>query len=60
MPVSGFKRGDRVVTPAGREVTVVRVSPRGLGAECVEVRYDDGRNNRKLRAASLRFARRDG
>lgn len=55
MPISGFKPGDRVLTPSGKLATVVRIAQ--ATPETLVVRYDHDASTRSFRAAALRFAR---
>lgn len=52
MPVAGFKKGQRVLTPALHTGKVSKVTKRS-GREFVTVRYDHG-GEREFSASSLR------
>ena len=51
MPISGMKKGNRVITPSGRNATVVDV----IGSLSVKIRYDDDRTMRVMRQSALRL-----
>lgn len=55
MPVTGFRVGERVVTPSGWFAIVVRVNT--VGSSTATVRYEHTGKTRKFRQASLRSTR---
>ena len=60
MPVAGFRKGDRVLTPAGKRGVVFRIKSRN--PEVVVVDYADGERGtfrNTFRAGALRFDGRD-
>lgn len=66
MPISGFRVGDRVLTPADRLATVVAVVS-GKHPQTLRVRYDavirfdpgpDARVHGELRGSALRLVKR--
>lgn len=57
MPVSGFHKGDRVQTPAGRYAVVVRTSKRS-GREIVAVKHEGSGRRLEIAAGSLRLVNR--
>lgn len=55
MPISGFKKGDKVITPAGRPGEILEIKKDGFAlVECHEA--NGGTFRRVFRQAALRWA----